>query len=68
MGAGSFATSAAIASVSEVAPERDPARGELGPQLARVRQVAVVPDRDRARAAVVDERLRVAHAFEPVVE
>ena len=39
--------------------ERDPVGGELVPQLRRVGQVAVVADRDRAGAAVVDERLRV---------
>jgi hypothetical protein len=41
-----------------VGGRREAAR-ELGPQLARVDQVAVVPERDRARAAVVEQRLRV---------
>ena len=39
--------------------ERDPVGGEPGPQLRRVGQVAVVPDRDGAGAAVMDERLGV---------
>ena len=39
--------------------EPDPVGDELVAQRVGVRQVAVVPERDRARAAVVDERLRV---------
>ena len=39
--------------------ERDAIGGELGPEPARVRQVAVVADRDGAGSAVMDERLRV---------
>ena len=39
--------------------ERDPVGGEPGPQVGRVGQVAVVPDRDGAGAAVMHERLRV---------
>src|SRR5437868_7357003 len=39
--------------------ESDAVAGELLTQLSRVDQVAVVPERDRACAAVVDERLRV---------
>ena len=58
-GAGSCAISAAITSVSERRAELDPVRRERVAQLVRVRQVAVVAERDRARAAVVDERLRV---------
>ena len=34
-------------------------REQLGAQLLDVHEVAVVPQRDRARAPVVDERLRV---------
>ena len=39
--------------------ERDAAVDELAPQLGRVREVAVVGERDRPRAAVLDDRLRV---------
>ena len=39
--------------------EPDPVGDELVAQRLGVRQVAVVPERDGARAAVVDERLRV---------
>ena len=52
------AISAAISSESEVEASRTP-RGQLVAQLLGVDEVAVVPERDRAGAAVVDERLRV---------
>ena len=59
-GASSFAISAAISSLSEVVRERDarPARSSSRSSR-RVDEVAVVAERDRARAAVLDERLRV---------
>ena len=58
-GASSFAISAAITSVSDVVADACPSSRELLAELGGVRQVAVVAERDRARAAVVDERLRV---------
>jgi hypothetical protein len=51
-GAGSFAISAAISSLSDVGPQ-------TLPQLADVDEVAVVAERDRARPPVLDERLRI---------
>ena len=55
-GRSSFAISAATISLSEVDAKRV---AELGAQLVGVDQVAVVAERDRARAAVVEQRLRV---------
>ena len=39
--------------------ERDAVRDQLGSQLLDVHEIAVVPERDGARAAVMDQRLRV---------
>ena len=51
--------SAATSSVSDVVRELDARGAQLVAQLADVDEVAVVPERDGARAPVVEERLRV---------
>ena len=61
-GRSSFAISAAITSVSEVDASRTPRATQLVAELGRVREVAVVAERDRPRRPVVDDRLRVAPA------
>ena len=61
-GAGSRAMSAAITSESEPEPSRTPSCDQLRAQLLDVHEVAVVPERDRALAPVVDQRLRVRPA------
>ena len=48
--------------------EPDAGREELLPQRLRIDEVPVVPERDRPRRPVEDERLRVAHRAPPVVE
>ena len=53
------AMSAQMTSVSEVEPSRTPCSMQLRAQLVGVREVAVVPERDRAARAVGDDRLRV---------
>ena len=55
-GRSSFAISAATISLSEVDAS---CRAQLVAQLVGVDQVAVVPERDGARVAVVEQRLRV---------
>ena len=68
-GAWSFAISAAITSVSEVGAGVTPLCGELRAQLARVDEVAVVPERDRARRARGwTSGWAFAQCVEPVVE
>ncbi len=58
-GASSLARSAATSSLSDVVASLTPVGAQLLAQLADVDEVAVVPERDRARAAVVEQRLRV---------
>ena len=58
-GASSEEISAAITSVSEVEPSLTPRAASSSRSFVGVREVAVVAERDRPRAAVVDERLRV---------
>ena len=58
-GAGSFAISAAITSVSDVVESEMPSAASCVSELLRVREVAVVAERHGARAPVLDDRLRV---------
>ena len=58
-GAGSFAISAAITSLSDVVESVTPSSRSSSRSSATFIEVAVVAERDRPRAAVLDERLRV---------